>query len=72
MHKDDGITAQLEGSYHKFPAETTGQTIHLVLGPIITGLTILQGMMGKLRLHEKDVQEKLEDQDARMKARVCS
>jgi hypothetical protein len=52
MHKDDGITAQLEGSYHKFPAETTGQTIHLVLGPIITGLTILQGMMGKLRLHD--------------------
>jgi hypothetical protein len=51
QYKDGTIEAQLAGSYNEAPTSSVAKA-HLNIGPIITCLTILQGYLGKYRLHD--------------------
>lgn len=51
-YEGEGVGAQFAGSYNHRPEISTSAKLHIVLGPIVTVLTILQGFLGKLRLHD--------------------
>ena len=51
-YKDEGVEAQLAGSYNERPNRSVFVKMHIMIGPMITCLTIIQGYLGKYRLHD--------------------